>query len=391
LGLLSIYFQASRNKLIFSKKITEALNKQIAALLKQNVSKKVQLYFDEDLQFDLLIPDADLTELNLISAKISRIFQEMLNIDNQSILMTPLMGYASVANKINAVNDLQHKTKLALESAIEKQKPLAIYDDALQKSLTDKRLIESKVLDSFANDNFTLYFQPILDLKSLKCTGAELLLRWSEKAGYSTYPSVTIEILNKVGKGELFTRWLINSACRFASELINQHHLNIYLTINLRAEDLYDIELPHLLIQAVNLWKIKPKDIILEITENGILEYNEDSDSVINQLSKLGFKFALDDFGTGFSSLTRLRRMPIDLIKIDQSFVRDINHSKEDFEIVQSIATLADSLGKEVLAEGIEDKHCLSQLKKLKIDKGQGFYFSKPMPYEQFIEWVKSH
>ena len=170
-----------------------------------------------------------------------------------------------------------------------------------------------------------------------------------------------------------------------------EHNLKIYLTINLRAEDLYDMELPHLLSQAIALWKIDAKDLILEITENGILEYNESSTSVISQLSEIGIRFALDDFGTGFSSLSRLRTMPIDLIKIDQSFVRDIAHSKDDFEIVQSIAMLAKSLGKEVLVEGVEDKECLALVKKLNIDKCQGYYFAKPMPYEQFIEWVKAH
>jgi EAL domain-containing protein (putative c-di-GMP-specific phosphodiesterase class I) len=99
----------------------------------------------------------------------------------------------------------------------------------------------------------------------------------------------------------------------------------------------------------------------------------------------------LDDFGTGFSSLSRLRTMPIDLIKIDQSFVRDIKHSQDDFEIVKSIAALAYSLGKEVLAEGVEDADCLELIKRMNIHKCQGFYFAKPMPFEQFTVWAKKH
>ena len=216
-------------------------------------------------------------------------------------------------------------------------------------------------------------------------------MRWQEKAGHSVYPSLTVEILNKVGKGKLFTRWLINSACRYASELLQEHQLNVYLTLNLRAEDLYDVELPHLLLQALALWKIKPQDIILEVTEDGILEMNETTSSVIKQLAESGFRLALDDFGTGFSSLSRLRTMPIDLIKIDQSFVRNIQHSKDDLAIVKSIAMLANSLGKEVLAEGVEDIDCLDLIKKMKIHKCQGYYFAKPMPFEQFVVWAKQH
>lgn len=391
-GLLSLHFQAARNKLNFSKRVALTLNKQIANTLTQNIPPNYQLYFSGDSQFDILIPNlTGQIQLSLFAAKLSRAFEQMLLLNNQSILVTPFIGSAMVDENTQSANDLYTNVKLALESAIAKQQELTPYSDELKQQLTEQNTIESKVLEAFGSDNLTLFFQPIVNLKNGKCAGAELLLRWSEKFGYSVYPSLTIEILNKVGKGKLFTRWLINSACRYASELIQVHKLAIYLTINLRAEDLYDIELPHLLTQAIELWKLKPQDIILEITENGILEYNESSNSVISQLADNGFKFALDDFGTGFSSLSRLRTMPIDLIKIDQSFVRNITESKEDFEIVQSIALLSKSLGKEVLVEGVEDEASLNMIKRLDIDKCQGYYFARPMPYEQFIDWAKAH
>jgi EAL domain-containing protein (putative c-di-GMP-specific phosphodiesterase class I)/GGDEF domain-containing protein len=392
IGLFSMHFQATKNKLSLSKIETLDLNKQIASLLMQNITADSLLYFSGDSQFDLLIPNlSSISQLNLLAAKISRVFEQMLFLKFQSILATPFIGCAYTYTKAHSTRELYNDAKLALDSAILRLQPFVIYSEELEEQLLEQNSIEAKVLEAFASDNLTLFFQPIVNLKNNKCVGAELLLRWSEKFGSNIYPSLTIEILNKVGKGKLFTRWLINSACRFASELIHEHNLKIYLTLNLRAEDLYDIELPHLLIQAISLWKLDTKDIILEITENGILEYNESSTSVINQLAENGFKFALDDFGTGFSSLSRLRAMPIDIIKIDQSFVRNIDESRDDFEIVQSIALLAKSLGKEVLAEGVETKSCLDLIKKLEIDKCQGYFYSKPIPFEQFIDWVKSH
>lgn len=392
ISLFSLHFQAARNKLTFSKLIALNLNKQIADILKQNIASDYQVFFVGDSQFDILIPNlANIAQLNLFAAKISRAFEQMLFFNQQSVLVTPYIGCAYMLASAQSAQELYNQSKMALESAIATLQPFVIYSEVLQEQLLEQNNVEAKVLEAFGSDNLTLFFQPIVNLKNGKCAGAELLLRWSEKFGYNVYPSLTIEILNKVGKGKLFTRWLINSACRYASELLYEHKLNVYLTINLRAEDLYDSELPHLLSQAVALWKLDPKDIILEITENGILEYNENSNTVIKQLADHGFKFALDDFGTGFSSLSRLRSMPIDLIKIDQSFVRDITHSRDDFEIVQSIAMLAKSLGKEVLAEGVEDEACLAQIKKLEIDKCQGYFFAKPMPFEQFIAWAKAH
>lgn len=392
IGLLSLHFQASKNQLNFSKLITLDLNKQITNILKDNIPSDAQLYFNGDAQFDILItPLTSTTQLNLLAAKVSRAFEDMLFLNRQSILVTPFVGCAFTLGKAQTAHDLYANSKLALESAIAKQQPFVQFSDELKLQLTERDNVEAKVLDAFGSDNLTLFFQPIVNLKNNTCAGAELLLRWSEKFGYNVSPSLTIEILNKVGKGKLFTRWLINSACRYASELLYEHQLKLYLTINLRAEDLYDEELPHLLLQALALWKLEAKDIILEITENGILEYTESSTSVINQLAANGFRFALDDFGTGFSSLSRLRTMPIDLIKIDQSFVRNIAHSTEDFEVVHSIAQLARNLGKEVLAEGVEDEVCLAEIKKLGIDKCQGYFFAKPMSFDKFIDWAKAH
>jgi EAL domain-containing protein (putative c-di-GMP-specific phosphodiesterase class I)/GGDEF domain-containing protein len=392
ISLFSIHFQIAKNNPIFSHIMMMSLSKNITAILLKSISADYRLYYSGNLQFDILIPSlSNDIQLNLLAAKLGRAFEQMVFLEHQSVLVTPFVGCSYIKKSSQKAHDLYSCTKLALESAISTQQHFVMYSDALQLQLSEQNDIENKVLEAFASDELTLFFQPIVNLENSSCAGAELLLRWSQKTGHSVHPSLTVEILNKVGKGKLFTRWLINSAFRFAAELQHEHKLDVYLTLNLRAEDLYDIELPHLLTQVLALWKISAKSIILEITENGVLEYNETTNSVINQLAQSGFRLALDDFGTGFSSLSRLRTMPIDLIKIDQSFVRDITRSKDDFEIVKSIAMLSNSLGKEVLAEGVEDKDCLDLIKKLNIHKCQGYYFAKPMPFEQFITWAKDH
>ena len=392
ISVFSIHFQVAKNNPIFSHIIAINLSKKITSTLLHHIPTDTTLYYSGNLQFDLLIPNIkSKVQLNLLAAKLSRAFEELIFIGNQSILVTPFIGCALFDHSSQQLQGILARANLALESALVSKQNLVMYSEALQTELSQRNQLEKRVLDAFSSDSLTLFFQPIVDLKTTTCVGAELLLRWSESAGPSVYPSLTVEILNKVGKGKLFTRWLVNSACRYASELLQEHQLKVYLTLNLRAEDLYDVELPHMLAQALALWAIKPKDIILEVTEDGILELNETTSSVIKQLADSGFRLALDDFGTGFSSLSRLRTMPIDLIKIDQSFVRNIQHSKDDLEIVKSIALLANSLGKEVLAEGVEDKDCLDIIKKLDIHKCQGYYFAKPMPFEQFIAWAKEH
>jgi EAL domain-containing protein (putative c-di-GMP-specific phosphodiesterase class I)/GGDEF domain-containing protein len=391
-ALFSLHFQTGNNNFLLPKAVSQDLNKQLATILKNNIPSHSQLYFNGDYQFELLITQIDnTTQLDLLVAKLFRAFEEIVFINKQSIIVKPFIGCSYASANQSTANEIYQNAKQALEHAIGQQKNYIVYSNEMQQIKNVQIILESNVLEAFDSNNLTLNFQPIIDINTSLCVGAELLLRWSDKFGKNIPPNLIIEVLNNVGKGKLFTRWLINSACRYAHELLTMHQLDLYLTLNLRAEDLYDTELPSLFSNALLLWKLNPKNIILEITENGILEDNEQTNTVIQTLHELGFKFALDDFGTGFSSLTRLRTLPIDLIKIDQSFIKNIHHSKEDYEIVQSIALLATSLGKKVLAEGVEDKESLSLMKKLNIDKCQGFYFAKALPFEMFIEWVKAH
>lgn len=389
-GIFSIQFQLSRNNSVFSISTAASLNKAIAEVLQANIPVDNKIHTNGNLQFDVLLPNlsSDI-KVNLLAAKLQRAFEQMLNLENLSVLVTPYIGCAYVLKPDIHTEDLLASARLALESALNLQQPFLVYSNALKTQLNMQSELEKKVLEAFSNDGLTLFLQPVVNLKDSKCAGAELLLRVTEESKFSIYPGLIVEILNRIGKGQLFTRWLINSASRFAAELKYEHQLNLYLTINLRAEDLYDFELPHMLLQAAALWKISPSDLVLEVTENGVLELNETTNSVINELAKNGFKLALDDFGTGFSSLSRLRNMPIDIIKIDQSFVRDITHSINDYEIVKSIAALANSLGKEVIAEGVEDQKCMDLIQKMKINKCQGYFFAKPMPFDQFVQWVK--
>ncbi len=391
-ALLSLHFQTENNNFLLPKEVSIELNQRLAEIIKINASEDAKLFFSGDSQFDIILPKIkNKTQLDLARIKIAAAFEEIVFINKQSILVKPLIGCAFIQSNQESAQTMFENARLALEHAILKQKYYVEYNNELEQFLNEQITLESKVLEAFDSNNLTLAFQPIIDSKKSQCVGAEVLLRWSDKFGQNISPALTIEVLNNAGKGKLFTRWLINSTCRYAHELTEEKNLDLYLTVNLRAEDLYDMELPALFQNALSLWKLNPEHVILEITENGILEQNEQTNTVINALSELGFKFALDDFGTGFSSLTRLRTLPIDLIKIDQSFVKNINNSEEDYKIVESIAMLATSLGKEVLAEGIENEACLVLINQLNIHKCQGYHFSKPMPYDDYIEFVENY
>ncbi|MDX1914450.1 MAG: EAL domain-containing protein [Methylophilus sp.] len=391
LFLMTIRFLIERGAVTISPIMPISLNIKILELLETCLPKPHVTYQCGNMLFSILIEkDISDIQLNLLMARLKGCFEQIINIENQVFLVSPVVGIAANTPHTNGAS-AYHEARVALSYALIHHQDFASYSPAISDEIEKQKKLELDVTSAFNNEDLELYLQPILGLPEEKCVGAEVLLRWPHAKSLGIYPNVMVEIINKVGLGKMFTRWLVNSVCRLADELITQHHLPIYLTLNLRAEDLYDIELPQLILQSMQFWKIDPKDIILEITENGILEENETTTNIIRKITESGIKLALDDFGTGHSSMARLRTIPISLIKIDQSFVKRINQSNEDFEIVKSMASLAKSLGKDVLVEGIENIECLNLINKIGIKKAQGFYFSKPMPFDEFVLWAKKN
>jgi EAL domain-containing protein (putative c-di-GMP-specific phosphodiesterase class I) len=274
-----------------------------------------------------------------------------------------------------------------------KKEQVKIYDRHISSTFINGHLLDEAIIEALQQNELSIHLQPIVtiyyqaDTKAI-CKSAEVLLRWSNQEWQSISPERLIDVIYKKGFGKVFIRWLINNACQRCAELATTHKYDISLTINLSSTDLLDADLPELLAQSIALWEIPSKNLIIEITENDILVDEVRVAKVIDKIKLLGCKLALDDFGTGYSSMARLRNMPIDIVKIDQSFVRNIASSNQDKEIVQSIVKLAHSLEKEIVAEGVEDLACLDILKEMKCDKIQGYYFGKPMSFEEFIEWL---
>lgn len=388
-SLLAIRFLIERGSNAVSPMLQPNLSIKVAELLATCIPGDFTIYQSGPLFFNVLIErDINSTQLNLLAAKIQRCYEQIINVENQVFIVMPVIGAAIQTPQTEYAKAYDY-ARVALNHALSHEVDVVIYTPAISNEVERQKKLDFDITEAFNNEDLELYLQPIVGLPDGHCVGAEVLLRWPNAKSKGIYPNVMVEIINKVGLGKMFTRWLIHSVCRLANELINKNQLNVYLTLNLRAEDLYDKDLPLLILQSSQFWKVKPVDLILEITENGILEENETTLSTIQQITDNGFKLALDDFGTGYSSMARLRNMPISLIKIDQSFVRDIHQSDKDFSIVQSMASLAKSIGKEVLVEGIENQAALDLINQIGIKKAQGYFFSKPMPFDDFVQWAK--
>jgi EAL domain-containing protein (putative c-di-GMP-specific phosphodiesterase class I) len=240
------------------------------------------------------------------------------------------------------------------------------------------------------SDALDLHLQPKVSLVDGRLVGCEALLRWIHPQHGYIPPTNFIAVAEK---GELMgqlTLWVARRALRHAREL-RRSGLNIPIAINVSGHNMVDADFPSQLQALVADSGLEPDAIHLEITETVLMSDPERAATVIGELAAMGFALDIDDFGTGYSSLSYLRRLPLKSLKIDRTFVMELNANAQDVHIVRSTVGLAHGLGLSVIAEGVEDAHTLELLGKLGCDMAQGFGIGKPMPMDEFLPWALKH
>jgi EAL domain-containing protein (putative c-di-GMP-specific phosphodiesterase class I) len=238
-------------------------------------------------------------------------------------------------------------------------------------------------------NELNVFYQPQISITSGRCVAAEALLRWSDAAGRPVPPPAVIEMAESTGLIGPLTQWLLNTTFRNAVEL-ERAGVPINISINLSAKTLGDAEFPELVQQALGIWGVRPGRLTFEITESATIDNPEKALLMLTKLHQLGVHVSLDDFGTGYSSLAYLKRYPLNELKIDQMFVRNMRESAGDWAIVRTVVNLAHNFGLLAVAEGVEDQATLDELGKVGCDLAQGFLFSKAIAYPDFIDWYRA-
>lgn len=239
------------------------------------------------------------------------------------------------------------------------------------------------------NRELALYLQPQIEIATGRCTGAEALLRWQRSNGEWVAPPRILEAIDRLGLRQTFNRWLLHQATQIQLQLAEQG-IEIILSINLSANDLLDIELPDMIGQALATWDISPAKFMLEITETMMIEESWQVMDVLNRMREQGLRLSIDDFGTGYSGMSYLQRLPVQEVKIDQMFVRQVAESEKAREIITSIIQLATRLKMSVIAEGVETAEILGIISSLGCRFVQGFFYSKAVALPEFIAWWKT-
>lgn len=304
------------------------------------------------------------------------------------VMLSVSMGIAHYPSQGRDVNDLLRNADLAMYHAKRAGKnKYSLYRPEMLTQLNRTADIATRLKKLNLDRELFVVFQPRMRLDERQLVGAEVLVRWRTPEGDMIPPDRFIPVAEETGQILRIGYWVMEESCRFLAQW-TYHRDPLVLSINLSARQLFDEQLLDRIEAVRNRHGLSPAQIEFEITESSAMQDLDYAVRVLSRLRALGYGLSLDDFGTGFSSLSHLRSLPVDTVKIDRSFVRDIARDRHDRVLVASIIELASHLDMNVLAEGVEDPEQLELLDSLGCDEVQGYLVSRPLEPDDFVATV---
>ncbi|MFZ6760169.1 EAL domain-containing protein [Undibacterium sp. Ji50W] len=294
-------------------------------------------------------------------------------------------GDVTVKDLFKRADTAMYEAKTAGRNAVR------FFDPAMQAILVVRMMLESNLRVALANQQFMLYYQVQVNSDG-KLIGAEALLRWQHPDRGFISPAEFIPLAEETGLIIPIGLWVLETACAQIKQWeSNPDTQNLSLAVNVSAKQFQQCDFVETLSEIVGRHQIDATRLKIELTESTILDNVDATTEKMHQLKKLGIAFSMDDFGTGYSSLAYLQRLPLNQLKIDQSFVRDLNHDENDATIVRAIISLGVNLGLNVIAEGVETSAQRAFLIEHNCFAFQGYFFSRPLPLEGFLALLKSN
>ncbi|CAG0991832.1 putative signaling protein [Methylophilaceae bacterium] len=372
-------------------------NNAVQHILPEIVNRLRQILREQDLithistrRWAICLRNVDNIALAILATnKIQRQFEALFHITDHMAMVKPYIGIALSHGMDN--KDAEFLLEAALKaSSMPSTHPdgYEIYDPDLDAET--KRLDElSKQLKKALFDNaLELYYQPKYSQKLGKIVGLEALLRWQTDDGLIPIP-VIFTLIERDGLLNEFTKWLLQTAFRHLTDFVARG-MDIKLSVNILPQNLSEPDFSSSLTNMLNIWKVPRDRLLIEITEGSMLDDADQTITALKQIRAMGLKISMDDFGTGYSSLSYLSRLPINEIKIDQAFVKNMFASERDEAIVKTIIELGNNFRLDLVAEGVEDERAARHLADIGCDILQGFWISKPVSRADLIAWFEN-
>ncbi|MCR5508543.1 MAG: EAL domain-containing protein [Lachnospiraceae bacterium] len=266
----------------------------------------------------------------------------------------------------------------------------AVYDDVIRLKMREQAEIENEMEQALANGEFVMYLQPQIDIRTGKMCGAEALVRWKHPVKGVLVPANFLSLFEDNGFITKLDLFMWEQACRYIVDL-QRREIMLPISVNVSRRHVGETDIVKILTDLVAKYGFENKYLEIEITENLFLEDVTQLFDEMGELKDRGFKILMDDFGSGYSSLNMLRKAPIDTMKIDRFFLDEIMSTERGKIIVESSVRMAKMIGLDVIAEGVETKEQLEFLRSIDCDMAQGYYYSKPIPVDEFEEFIKEY
>ncbi len=338
-------------------------------------------------EFAVLLPNSSEADAELVAARVARCLEESIVVDNLPLNIEMSAGLAVYPHDGQDADVLLRRADAAMYFAKSANLPSARYDACRDRRMPSRLALAGELRRALDRRELVLHYQPELELATSEVRAAEALLRWRHPERGLIAPAEFVPLVQESGLIKPLTHYVLDQALAETRRfMLSGHRLRI--AVNLAMRNLIDVDLPDDVADLLDRHEVPPELLDLEITESSVVADPRRTRAVLERLSDMGIRLSIDDFGTGYSSLTYLTRLPVDAIKIDRSFVTHMTNSPEDEVIVRSTIDLADNLGKDVVAEGVETEETLARLRALGCDLAQGFFISRPVPPEALESWL---
>ena len=346
-------------------------------------------------EFTLLIPKVE--SQDTLTALAQHLLGELrgpVKLMGHNTIVTASIGISMSGDRARTPRELIRSADIALSHAKEQGRSrYVLFDETLDKFSIDRLRLESELREAVERGQLRLHYQPEIDLPSGEIVGFEALVRWNHPIRGMIPPIEFITLAEETGEIINIGKWVLREACRQASEWRDTLFRGrpFTMAVNLSANEFLEPGLAWEVLRVLRDTGLEPSALRIEITESVLLDDSAVTNDIFLELKRIGVELAIDDFGTGYSSLSYLRQLPADVLKIDRSFVSDVDHDEREASIVRAVVRVAEALGMRVVAEGIEREEQARFLAGIGCESGQGYHFARPAEADVTAEFVEAH